>query len=109
MASIWTLQFHSVSFQPSIRSLKHQISSNVLELRTDFGLNYGHLKCNRKRWCQGFVLRAISSSVSPDDGKCAQEEVVVKTAIDAVDSKSPVGKFQESISSLPPVIFVVKF
>lgn len=105
MASIWTLQLHSGFFPPSICVLKHQVFSNVLDLRTDWGFSYG----NRKRRCGKYVLRALSDSGSSDDGKRIQHEVIVEATRDkVVDFKNQVARLQATVASLPPVIFMMK-
>uniref|UniRef100_A0A5B7C5E3 Multiple chloroplast division site 1 n=1 Tax=Davidia involucrata TaxID=16924 RepID=A0A5B7C5E3_DAVIN len=103
MTSIWTLQLHTVSFP-------HRVSSNVLEIRTELGFNCGYLNWARRKTCPKFVLRAFSDSVSSDDDKRIQNEVaVVETKKDnVIDSKNSVTRLLETISSLPPVIFLKK-
>jgi len=98
MASIWTLQLHSGFFP-------HQVFSNVLDLRTDWGLSYG----NRKRRCGKYVLRALIDSGSSDDGKRIQHEVIVEATRDkVVDFKNQVARLQATVASLPPVVFMMK-
>ncbi|XP_058220516.1 protein MULTIPLE CHLOROPLAST DIVISION SITE 1-like isoform X2 [Rhododendron vialii] len=90
--------------QPSICVLKHQVLSNVLELRTDWGFNYG----NRKKRCGMFVLRASSNSGSSDDGKHIGEIVVEAKRDKVVDFKNQVARLQATVASLPPVVLVMK-
>lgn len=71
--------------------------------RTEFALSYGKLSLNRLPVPRNFELRAVSS-----DG----DHHHIKTEIVAVarQSKSPpVARFQEIVSSLPHVAFVVIF
>lgn len=111
MASIWTFQLHASSFPPSICVSSHQISSNVLEIRTKLRFNYGCLDWNRKRTCRKFVLRALSDSGSSvDDNKRIQNEVVdaKRGRVLLEDLKFQGARLQETVSSLPPVVFVMK-
>lgn len=105
MASIWTLHFHSQPFQPSICVLKHRISSNVAELRTELGLNCIQLNWNRQKLNRSFVVRATSNV--DDDDRRIQEEAV-ETAKGVVVSKNPFGRLQETIGSFPTVAIMMK-
>ncbi|KAA8537380.1 hypothetical protein F0562_026933 [Nyssa sinensis] len=89
---------------------KHRVSSNVLEIRTEPGFNCGYLNWAGRKTCRKFVLRASSDSVNSDDDKRIQDEVLaVESERDnVVDSKNSVRRLQETISSLPPVIFLTK-
>lgn len=107
MATIWLLQFPG---QPSIWGWKHQVSLNgtslLLRHRHSLSqrLNWIHLPPNRT-----FSPRAIDNSVSSEEDHRAQNEVVdtAKHTL-AVDSKHPLALFQESITSFPPVVFLMK-
>lgn len=107
MASIWLFQFPG---QPSIWGWKHQVSLNgtslLLRHRHSLSqrLNWIHLPPNRT-----FSPRAIDNSVSSEEDHRAQNEVVdtAKHTL-AVDSKHPLALFQESITSFPPVVFLMK-
>ncbi|XP_031270196.1 protein MULTIPLE CHLOROPLAST DIVISION SITE 1 [Pistacia vera] len=93
MASIYTLQFNSLSFS-------HRLSSNLVKLRTEFDLCDGQLSFNRLSIARNFELRAVSSD---GDHPVKTESVAV-----AGHSKRPVAKFHEIVSSLPHVAFVMK-
>ncbi|XP_021283900.1 protein MULTIPLE CHLOROPLAST DIVISION SITE 1 isoform X2 [Herrania umbratica] len=108
MASVWSLHFHSLPFQPSIRGWKDRVSSDetpfLLHRSLSQQLSWIQLTTNRK-----FLLRAINDSVSSDVDQRAQNEVVdtAKQTL-GVDSKDPLSTFQESIASFPPVVFLMK-
>ncbi|GFY86317.1 multiple chloroplast division site 1 [Actinidia rufa] len=102
MASIWTLQLHAVSSP-------HRITSNGLELRTGLGSSYGYLDCNRRITYRKFVWRAFSDPGSSDEAKQTQKYVIVQAKGDKMlDMKNQVGRLQETIASLPPVVFLMK-
>ncbi|XVE69561.1 hypothetical protein DITRI_Ditri10aG0001400 [Diplodiscus trichospermus] len=108
MASIWSLQFHSLPFQPSIWGWKHRISSNGSELLLRHcltqRLNWIPLTPNRR-----LLLRAINGSVSSDEDHRPQNEAVdIPKHSLVVDSQNPLAKFQESITSFPPLVFLMK-
>ncbi|KAL6996004.1 hypothetical protein U1Q18_006142 [Sarracenia purpurea var. burkii] len=101
MASIWTLQLHAVSFP-------HQISSSVLELKSNSGFNYGRREWNGRKTHRKFALRA-SGSGSCDDAKRIQNEVILESKRDKmVDLKTQAARLQETIASLPPIVFAMK-
>ncbi|KAK8551707.1 hypothetical protein V6N12_040332 [Hibiscus sabdariffa] len=104
MASIWLLQFPSLPFQ-------HRVSSNGTSLL----LHHRHCLCQRLNWIPltpngTFSMRAIHDSVSSEEDNRAQNEAVDtgKSTLAVVDSKHPLALFQESITSLPPVVFLMK-
>ncbi|KNA09306.1 hypothetical protein SOVF_154890 [Spinacia oleracea] len=98
MASLCSLRFHSLSSQ-------HRICRNGvgIELRNEFGFDYGNLKFNPPRNYGGkLVLTACStdSSVStqPDSGR--SEKYVLNLG-------KSFQKFQQIVASLPPVVVVI--
>ncbi|XP_059636500.1 protein MULTIPLE CHLOROPLAST DIVISION SITE 1 [Cornus florida] len=102
MASIWTLQLHTVSFP-------RRFPPNVLEIRTLLGFNCGYLNRNRRKTCRKFVLRASSDSVSSGADKRVEDEVVIETKRDKlVGFKNRVERLQQTIGSLPHIILVKK-
>ncbi|KAA3490211.1 protein MULTIPLE CHLOROPLAST DIVISION SITE 1-like isoform X3 [Gossypium australe] len=104
MASIWLLQFPG---QPSIWGWKHRVSLSGTSLL----LHHRHSLSQRLNWIhRTFSPRAIDNSVSSEEDLRAQNEVVdtAKHTL-AVDSKHPLALFQESITSFPPVVFLVMF
>ncbi|XAR61512.1 hypothetical protein NMG60_11015957 [Bertholletia excelsa] len=105
MASIRSLRLNAVSFPPSICYLKHQILSDVLEFRSEVQFNCGYLHWNRKRRRRKLLLRAMRDSGGSDDCRRVQNEVI---AYVKGDSKNQVSQLQEAITSLPPVVFVMK-
>ncbi|GMI82420.1 MULTIPLE CHLOROPLAST DIVISION SITE 1 [Hibiscus trionum] len=103
MTSIWLLQFSSLPFQ-------HRVSSNGISLL----LHHRHCLSQRLNWIpqtpnRTFSMRAINDSMSSEEYNRAQNEVVdtVKSTL-VVDSKHPLTLFQESITSFPPVVFLMK-
>ncbi|KAJ4702324.1 putative Multiple chloroplast division site 1 [Melia azedarach] len=97
MASIRALHFHCLCFP-------HRVSSNVVKFRTEFTLSHSGLSLNRLSTNRNFQLRAVTDSSSSDgDHRVETENVSV-----AENSKDTVAKLQQSISSLPPVAFVMK-
>ncbi|KAF8409897.1 hypothetical protein HHK36_002415 [Tetracentron sinense] len=107
MAWISSLQFRFISPQPSICVSKHRISLNVLEFRTELRFDYRYLYWNRRKTERNFLVRVYSSLVNSDDDKSVGDEVV-KMESNIVDSENPVGRLRGTISSFPPVIFVIK-
>ncbi|XP_041017790.1 protein MULTIPLE CHLOROPLAST DIVISION SITE 1 [Juglans microcarpa x Juglans regia] len=105
MASTGTLQFHPISFRPVWGSKR----SNLVELRADIGLSSGRpsrsrLKIHRKL----FILRAVTDSSScGGEDHSDRDGAVVKSQRIAVIVKDRVTKFQGTISSSPPVVFVM--
>lgn len=65
-----------------------------------------HKTGNRK-----LALRALSDSSSSDDGKGIQDEFIIanqgKLNVFKLNWHDPVVKLQETITSLPPLIFLV--
>ncbi|XP_057973669.1 protein MULTIPLE CHLOROPLAST DIVISION SITE 1 [Malania oleifera] len=104
MASMRAVQFHPVSFS-------HRVSSNALELRPGLGLCYARLNWyHPKITHRSFTLRASSSAVSSDDVDNRVHKELSNNNIGTVGSNSenPVHRMQEAVSSLPPVIFVMR-
>ncbi|XP_052202173.1 protein MULTIPLE CHLOROPLAST DIVISION SITE 1 isoform X2 [Diospyros lotus] len=97
---VWTLRLHAVSFPTTICVAKHPFPANVVELRTELGLNYGRLKSNPRVTCGKFVFRALGDTGRSDGSKRTLNEGVVL--------KDQVARLQETITSLPPVAFVMK-
>ncbi|KAI5660881.1 hypothetical protein M9H77_20204 [Catharanthus roseus] len=106
MASLGTLQLYSTTYQG-------RVSTRLLEFRTEFG-NFNvsrkwdlHKTGNRK-----LALRALSDSSSSDDGKGIQDEFIIanqgKLNVLKLNWHDPVVKLQETITSLPPLIFLTK-
>ncbi|KAF8377952.1 hypothetical protein HHK36_031341 [Tetracentron sinense] len=107
MASISTQQFQSVSLRPSTCISKHGICLNVLEFRSELRLSSRYLKWSRRKTERNFSVGANSSPVNSDDDKRVEDEVV-KMERNIVDSENPFGRLRGSITSLPPVVFVMK-
>ncbi|XWS26044.1 hypothetical protein CRYUN_Cryun27aG0119600 [Craigia yunnanensis] len=108
MASIWSLHFHSPPFQPSIWGWKHRVSSYGTELLLHHSLsqqlNWIPLTPNKR-----FLLRAFNDSVSSDEDHRPRNEVVDTPKYTlVVHSKDPLATFQESVTSFPPVVFLMK-
>ncbi|GKU98188.1 hypothetical protein SLEP1_g11222 [Rubroshorea leprosula] len=104
MASIWSLQFHSLSFLLSIWGNKHWLSSNVVRLPTKLLLNHSQLKNNRK-----VQLRAIAGSSGSEVEQPTQNAVVNSVERGLVlNSEHPFSRFQGTISSFPPVVLMMK-
>ncbi|XP_052298368.1 protein MULTIPLE CHLOROPLAST DIVISION SITE 1 isoform X1 [Citrus sinensis] len=99
MASIWTLQFHSLYFP-------HRVSSTVAKLRTEFTLSQGRLSLNRWSTNRKFQLKAVRDSASSNEDQNLESGKVAVAA--DTKTKDPVAKFQETLISLPPVAFVMK-
>ncbi|CAI9775482.1 unnamed protein product [Fraxinus pennsylvanica] len=96
-ASIWTLHFHSSSFPIPI------LSSEVRFRRyLEFACNCKN--CTSRSTLRKFIVRAVSS----DDDKRLRDEVIVNNSSKdnaAKTQQNPVAMFQESISSLPLLVF----
>ncbi|GLT74015.1 hypothetical protein SLA2020_458370 [Shorea laevis] len=104
MASIWSIQFHSLSCLLSIWGHKNWLSSNVVRLPTKLVLNHFQLKNNRK-----VQLRAIACSSSSDVEQPTQNVVVNSVERGLVlNSEHPFSRFQGTISSFPPVVLMMK-
>ncbi|KAG7597762.1 hypothetical protein ISN44_As06g020890 [Arabidopsis suecica] len=113
MASIDSLQFHSLcNLQSSIGRAKLQIpSSLVIFRRRPVNLNWVQFKTKRR-----FVCKAIGDSSTPDEeiqNTQNDDNVVVVTAATTQsdiphDSEYSVSRFRSMITSLPPVVFVMK-
>ena len=73
------------------------------------GFHYCYLDCNRRRTYRKFVWRAFSDPGSSDEAKRTQKDVIVEAKGDKMllDMKNRVGRLQETIASLPPVVFLV--
>lgn len=98
MASFCTLQLHPVSHL-------HRVSSNLVELRTELGFGCSYRSLSRKKVCRDFVLRASTD----DDIRIKDEGIGIKVESKQVlDINNAVARLQESIGSLPPIIFVAK-
>ncbi|GAY36770.1 hypothetical protein CUMW_280020 [Citrus unshiu] len=99
MASIWTLQFHSLYFP-------HRVSSTVAKLRTEFTLSQGRLSLNRWSTNRKFQLKAVRDSASSNEDQSLESGKVAVAA--DTKTKDPFAKFQETLIALPPVAFVMK-
>lgn len=101
MASLCSLLFHSICSQ-------HRISINGvgIELRTDFAVDYGQLKFNRRRKYRQLVLTACNSdsrvSIQPSGNRTESQRQNV------FDLGKPIVKFQQAIAAIPPVVVVIK-
>ncbi|KAL5845498.1 hypothetical protein ACOSQ4_011456 [Xanthoceras sorbifolium] len=95
MASIGSLQFHSLYFPVSKH---HRVFSfpNLVKVRTEFALIDAQLSSNRD-----FRLRAVGSS--GEDQPVKTENFAV-----ALNAKDPVAKLQGIVTSFPPIVFVMK-
>uniref|UniRef100_A0A2N9FYE0 Protein MULTIPLE CHLOROPLAST DIVISION SITE 1 n=1 Tax=Fagus sylvatica TaxID=28930 RepID=A0A2N9FYE0_FAGSY len=102
MASIWTLQFHPISFQPSIWGSKNRTLSNFVELKPKFGLSSSSSQLNRK-----FVQRANTGSPSFGEDQSDRNEAAVKSHRIIVTVKDQLSKFHGTITSFPPLVFVM--
>ncbi|XVF63500.1 hypothetical protein PTKIN_Ptkin09bG0091400 [Pterospermum kingtungense] len=99
MASIWSLQFRSLSFQPSIWGWKHRVSySNAKPLLLHQSLT------QRLNWRSPLLLRAMNDSVQRPQNEAAD----TPNHTLAIHSKHPLATFQESFTSFPPVVFLTK-
>nr|DAD41862.1 TPA_asm: hypothetical protein HUJ06_016185 [Nelumbo nucifera] len=105
MASISSLQFHSISMQPSIWASNHRISANVLEFRTNIRFDYNYLNWNTRKLVQHFPVRVYGSSANFEDKRGGDE---VESKGFNVGSENLIGRLQSTISSIPSVIFVMK-
>ncbi|KAM1127242.1 protein MULTIPLE CHLOROPLAST DIVISION SITE 1 isoform X2 [Malus sylvestris] len=107
MASISSLQFQLLSFQPSIwgSNSNHRTPSLLLKLRPEFGRVRG-LKSSER-----FPLRAIDGSVgSAGDDHTSPNGEVAKTEnkITITNLKDSIGKLQGMISSVTPLVFSMR-
>ncbi|TXG51888.1 hypothetical protein EZV62_021057 [Acer yangbiense] len=100
MASIWSLQFHSLCFPVSKHHRVFQFP-NVVKLRNEFALIDAQLSSNRLSTNRNFQLRAVGSS---DE----DQPVKTETFSVALNAKDPVSELQGFVTSLPPVVFVMK-
>ncbi|RXH96767.1 hypothetical protein DVH24_009609 [Malus domestica] len=104
MASISSLQFQLLSFQPSIwgSSSNHRTPSLLLKLRPEFG------RVRRLKSSERFPLRAIDGSVgSAGDDHTSPNGEVAKTEnkITITNLKDSIGKLPGMISSVTPLVF----
>ncbi|CAH1435247.1 unnamed protein product [Lactuca virosa] len=98
MASFWTLQLHPTS-------IPHQVSTYAFEVRPQLGFTkrYRILKGNNKR--KDFFLKASSS----EDNQIKDETIISKTKNNATRVlQNQVSRLQETVISLPPIIFSIK-
>ncbi|KAK9928464.1 hypothetical protein M0R45_025597 [Rubus argutus] len=108
MASISTLQFHSLSLQPSIWVSKHRTPALVLKLRPQFGSsNSRFIWVRRLKSTQRFLLRAIDGSVSSDPS-ARNDEAVKSENKYTINLKDPVDKLHGMISSVSPFVFTMR-
>ncbi|XP_022981311.1 protein MULTIPLE CHLOROPLAST DIVISION SITE 1 [Cucurbita maxima] len=111
MASNWTLQLHSHSFQPSVWARKPPALSGIFELGIGYkctGIRYEHLNWNRHGMDRKSLIRASWGSGSTDSGRNVEDdEIVVKSGTVAVASKDFIGKMKEMTSSSPLGVFVM--
>ncbi|KAA0064660.1 protein MULTIPLE CHLOROPLAST DIVISION SITE 1 [Cucumis melo var. makuwa] len=113
MAFNWTLQLHSLSFQPYVWVRKPPALSVISQLGLGSkwdGIRYGHLNCNSNRSRIGgkFVIKSAEGSGSTDSGRNVEgEEIVVKSGTGGVASKDYIGKMQELIALSPPGVFLM--
>ncbi|XP_065847938.1 protein MULTIPLE CHLOROPLAST DIVISION SITE 1 [Euphorbia lathyris] len=98
------LQFHS-SIQPSIWILNHRVSPNFAGVRRELMVSHALLKWNRLKPNPIFQLRAVGSS---EDGSSPQDEVVKGCRDAMVEFKHSIEKLQGMVSTLPPVVFVMR-
>ncbi|XP_015884126.1 protein MULTIPLE CHLOROPLAST DIVISION SITE 1 [Ziziphus jujuba] len=106
MTSIWTIQFQSLPFQPSILGSKHHIPSYVVELRPEVSSSYGRLNWTRRLSLrQMFVLRAIDRSANSGCEDQSSQDETVKSEAETTIIQDPVRKLQGMISSFPPIVF----
>ncbi|XP_010459774.1 PREDICTED: protein MULTIPLE CHLOROPLAST DIVISION SITE 1 [Camelina sativa] len=113
MASIDSLQFHSLcNVQSSIgRRAKLRIPSNLVVFRRrPVNLNWVQVETKRR-----FVCRAIGDSSTPDeDIQNTQNDDDVVVVVASTESNTPsdsensVSRFRSMITTLPPVVFVMK-
>ncbi|XVF35800.1 hypothetical protein REPUB_Repub19eG0001800 [Reevesia pubescens] len=110
IASIWVLQFHSLPFQPSVWGWEHRVSSNGTALLLHHSLSR---RLNRIPLTpiRRFLLRAaINNSLGSEEDQPARNEVVDSSKHTlVVHSKDPIATFQKSVTSSPPVVFLVSF
>lgn len=113
MASNWTLQLHSVSFQPYVWVRKPPALSGVSQLGIGYecaGIGYGRLSCiwNRHRIGRKFLIKSAEGSGSTDSGRNVEDdEILVKSGTGGVASKDYIGKMQEMIISSPAGVFLM--
>lgn len=98
-----SLQFHLIP-------IPHRVSANASELRPQLGFNGRYGSWNEKNKYRGFCLRvSANSSVSGDDNAIKDEVTLAKSVSNGmVVLQHQVSRVQETIVSLPPVVFVVK-
>ncbi|GLU00081.1 hypothetical protein SLE2022_174750 [Rubroshorea leprosula] len=111
MASIWILQLHSLSFQPSIWAWKRQVSPNVVGLKTELVLNHSQpLNWSQLTTSRKVLIRAISGSMSSEEEEEPTQNVVVKAEEKGLvlDLKHPISRFRGTISSFPSVALMMK-
>ncbi|KAL2489433.1 multiple chloroplast division site 1 [Forsythia ovata] len=89
MASIWTLYFHASSFP-------HRTLSREVQFQRYLGFACNCKNCSRRSTLRKFTVRAV------------KDEVIINNSVKDTAMKpqqNPVAKFQESVSSLPLLIF----
>lgn len=120
MSSLWTIKSPSFSLQVYYSTLLYFVlkfayifilldlycfllqSPFLVSKHQSFTPTIIKLELKRSITAFKFRLRAINGSSSSDNEQNVQDNIIV-------DSKrNPVAKFQEMISTLPPVVFVVK-
>ncbi|CAH9073443.1 unnamed protein product [Cuscuta epithymum] len=103
MASIWTLQLHTVSFQ-------HLISPSLIEPRARLWLDRSYKRLNRNHTFKKVELRAARDPVSSDIGKQLREEsnLVESKNENLLNPTIMVTKLQVTESSFPPIVSLMK-
>ncbi|XP_071703952.1 protein MULTIPLE CHLOROPLAST DIVISION SITE 1 [Rutidosis leptorrhynchoides] len=98
-----SLQFHPIS-------IPHQLLTNALALRPILGFNRRYGIWSGKNNYRGFLLGVSSnSSISGDDNSLKDEVTFSKSVSNGmVVLQHQVSRLQETVVSLPPVVFVVK-
>nr|GMD33840.1 protein MULTIPLE CHLOROPLAST DIVISION SITE 1 [Ipomoea batatas]GMD43563.1 protein MULTIPLE CHLOROPLAST DIVISION SITE 1 [Ipomoea batatas] len=103
MASVWTLQFHTVSFQ-------HRVSPSLLEFRARFWLDRGYNSFNRSYILKRIELRAARNSLNGDDVRQlpGESNVVESKNKIILIPKNVITKLQVTVGSCPPIVFLTK-
>lgn len=103
MASVWPLQLHLIP-------IPHRVTTNALDLKPQLGFKERYRIWNAKNKYRDFLVRASGNSLPSGEDKPINDEVILEKSESngMVVLQHHVSRLQETIISLPPVVFLVK-
>ncbi|KVI07677.1 hypothetical protein Ccrd_013983 [Cynara cardunculus var. scolymus] len=104
MASVWPLQLHPIS-------IPHQVSTNALDLKPQLGFKERYRIWNRKNKYRDFFVRASGDALPSGEVNPIKDEAILEKTENngMVVLRHQVSRLQETIISLPPIVFLVRY